>query len=685
MPSSEPAVDIGVDIGGTFTDIVCRRVGEPIRTLKIPTTRGDPSEAVLNAITHLARNLGVAAADVARFLHGTTIATNAVLERKGAKIGLIASEGFRDILEIGYQLRQDLHRIILEPVTPVFLAPGARRKEVREQVSAQGEVIVPLDEASVRHAVAELVAEGVRAIAVCYLFSFLYPKHEQRTRELIQATHPEIAVSLSSEVDPTFREYERTVVTAFDAYMKPVVGRYLERLEDGLRAACVTAPLQIMQSRGGLAGASVARKRPVRLFLSGPAAGVIGGAIVGRSSGYRELITIDVGGTSSDIALVEGGEPVIRAQGSIAGFPVRVPMVDVNAIGAGGGSIAWLDGAGGLRVGPHSAGSEPGPACYGRSGEEATVTDASVILGWLDPAYFAGGSVLLDPTRARDAIERRVARPLGLSVEDAALGIHRVVNAQMAEGIRLVSIRRGLDPRRFTLVALGGAGPIHATALAAELGILNVLIPRHPGVLSAAGLLAAPIEHEVAIAFPRPLAALDFADVRGILDELDRSCARLMAEEIIGSMRMAIRYSADVWYVGQSYHLEVPLDTDAPDPMAKLYREFLALHDRIYGHATEQPAAMVNLRSVHRAGGSDRLDEGPYRPLDTDPRKPPRPIRVAGARTPVQAAIYQRAAMPIGLTFAGPAIVEQDDTTTLVEPGWRGAVLDNGNLLLTRG
>jgi N-methylhydantoinase A/oxoprolinase/acetone carboxylase beta subunit len=328
------------------------------------------------------------------------------------------------VLEIGYQLRQDLHRILLEPVTPVFLAPGGQRREVREQVSAQGEVIVPLDEASVRQTAAELVADGAEAIAVCYLFSFLHPQHEHRTRELIEAAHPGVAVSLSSEVDPTFREYERTVVTAFDAYMKPIVGRYLERLESGLQAARVTAPLQIMQSRGGLAGTSVARRRPVRLFLSGPAAGVIGGAIVGRSSGHRDVITIDVGGTSSDIALVEGGEPVIRAQGNIAGFPVRVPMVDVNAIGAGGGSIAWLDGAGGLRVGPHSAGSEPGPACYGRGGEEATVTDASVVLGWLDPAFFAGGSMPLDPLLARATIEQRIARPLGLSVEDAALGIH---------------------------------------------------------------------------------------------------------------------------------------------------------------------------------------------------------------------------------------------------------------------
>ena len=678
-------VDIGVDIGGTFTDIVCRRAGEPMRTLKIPTTRGDPSQAVLNAMTHLARELDVPPDDITRFLHGTTIATNAVLERKGAKIGLITSEGFRDVLEIGYQLRQDLHRILLEPVTPIFLAPGAQRKEAREQVSASGEVIVPLDEASVRQAVAELVVDGVQAIAVCYLFSFLHPEHERRTRELIEAMAPGIAVSLSSEVDPTFREYERTVVTAFDAYMKPVVSRYLERLEAGLRAAHVTAPLQIMQSRGGLAGTSVARKRPVRLFLSGPAAGVIGGAIVGRSSGYRDLITIDVGGTSSDIALVEGGQPVIRSQGSIAGFPVRVPMVDVNAIGAGGGSIAWIDGAGGLRVGPHSAGSEPGPACYGRGGEEATVTDASVVLGWLDPAYFAGGSVALDPSLARTTIERRIAQPLGLTVEDAALGIHSVVNAQMVEGIRLVSIRRGLDPRRFTLVPLGGAGPIHATALAAELSITNVLVPRNPGVLSAAGLLAAPVEHEVAIAFPRPLANLDFAHVRSALNELDRSCARLMAEESIGQLAVSIQYSADIWYIGQSYHLEVPLIVDAPDPLDKLYRDFLMLHDRIYGHATEQPAAIVNLRTVHRAGGSDHLDEGAYRALGSDPHKPRREIRVAGVRAPVAAAIYHRAAMPVGLTFAGPAVVEQDDTTTLVEPGWHGVVLDNGNLLLTRG
>ncbi|MFL5284965.1 MAG: hydantoinase/oxoprolinase family protein [Rhodopila sp.] len=685
MPIHAQSVDIGVDIGGTFTDIVCRCRGEPIRALKFPTTKGDPSLAVLNAIGHLSQDLGIDPADIARLLHGTTIATNAVLERKGAKIGLITSTGFRDTLEIGSQLRQELHRVLLEPVTPVFLAPGAQRKEAIEQVSAQGDIVTPLDEASVCQAAAELMEDGVEAIAVCYVFSFLHPEHEQRSRALIEAQHPGVAISLSCEVDPTFREYERTVVTAFDAYMKPIVGRYLERLHDGLAAAQVSAPLQIMQSRGGLSGTAVARKRPVRLFLSGPAAGVIGGAIVGRSSGHLDLITIDVGGTSSDIALVEGGQPVIRAQGSIAGFPVRVPMVDVNAIGAGGGSIAWIDGAGGLRVGPQSAGSDPGPACYGRDGQQATVTDASVVLGWLDPAYFAGGSVALDPGLARAAIDQCIARPLGLSGEDAALGIHRVVNAQMVEGIRLVSVRRGLDPRRFTLVALGGAGPIHATALAAELSIGSVLIPRHPGVLSAAGLLAAPIEHEVATAFPRNLATLDVAEARHALAALDRQCASLMAEESVGDLPVIIQHAADVWYIGQSYHLAVPLTLDTADPLGILYRDFLALHNRIYGHASQQPAAIVNLRSVHRAGGSDHLDEGKYRASGAIMNRPPRAIRTAGHPAPVQAAIYVREALPSGMTFTGPAIVEQADTTTLVEPGWRGTVLPNGNLLLTRG
>ncbi len=683
-PPKPRRIDVGVDIGGTFTDVVCRSPGEPIRAVKLPTIRGDPSAAVLRSIAYMSRHWDVAPVEIARFLHGTTIATNAVIERKGAKIGLITSSGFKDVLEMGRGSRQALYRAILEPETPVFLAPGSRRKEVKEQVSAKGEVVVPLDEAEVEHAAGQLIVDGAEAIAICFIFSFLNPAHELRAREVIRARHPDLMVSLSCEVDPVFREYERTVVTAFDAYMKPVVERYLGKLERGLLEAGVGAPLQVMQSRGGLAGTKVARKRPVRLFMSGPAAGVIGGTIVGRMAGKGDLITIDIGGTSSDIALVEGGRPIIRPEGKIAGFSVRVPMVDVNAIGAGGGSIAWLDTAGGLRVGPHSAGSEPGPACYGRGGEEATVTDASVVLGYLDPDFFAGGSLRLIPTLAHEVIAKKVARPLGLAVEEAALGIHRVINAQMVEGIRLVSIRQGVDPRRLTLVALGGAGPLHATALAAELAIGNVLIPRHPGVLSAAGLLAAPIEHEVAQAFPRALGGLSLTEVRRALAGLDRGCARLMAEDRVAPQAVSVEYFADMWYVGQSYPLEVPLRMSERDPLASLYEDFLALHDRIYGHSTRSPAAIVNLRAVHRAGGSDSVGELGYEPTGTDARKTSRLIRVAAERGPVLAEIYDRAAMVPGFTFWGPAIVEQDDTTTLVEPDWRGTVVSDGNLYLER-
>src|SRR6185437_315221 len=494
---------------------------------------------------------------VVRFAHGTTVATNAVLERKGARVGLITTEGFRDVLEIGRQMRHQMYDLVLQPETPVFLAPRRFRKEVRERLDAQGNVLVPLEEDSARRAIIELVEQQVQAIAVCLLFSFLDPTHEQRVRDLIAELCPGLPVSLSSEVDPAFREYERTCVTAFDTYIKPLVADYLAGIENSLSAAGFSVPLLVMQSRGGLASSSVARKRPVRLFLSGPAAGVVGGVEAGRAAGIADLITVDIGGTSCDIALISGEEPLIRPEGVIDGFPVRVPMVDVTAIGAGGGSIAWLDGAGSLRVGAHSAGAEPGPACYGKGGLLATVTDASVVLGYVDPGHFAGGTLSLRTDLAHAAVERTIAKPLGLTVEEAAAGIHRVLNAQMAEAIRLVSIGRGIDPRDYALLPLGGAGPMHACALANELGMASIIVPPHPGVLSAAGLLGAPIEHEVARAFPCPLASLDAAMVEEGLRDLDRRCAELMQAEQVDDA--TVSHYADVCYVGQSYHLEVPL------------------------------------------------------------------------------------------------------------------------------
>jgi N-methylhydantoinase A/oxoprolinase/acetone carboxylase beta subunit len=490
-------------------------------------------------------------------------------------------------------------------------------------------------------------------------------------------------VSLSCEVDPAFREYERTCATAFDAYVKPVVGRYLESMERDLAAAGIGAPLQIMQSRGGVCSSSVARRRPVRLFLSGPAAGVVGALEAGHQVGIDDLITVDIGGTSCDVALIGGGAPLNRAESTIGGYGVRVPSVDITTIGAGGGSIAWIDAGGALRVGPESAGSEPGPACYDRGGEAATVTDASLILGYIHPDYFAGGSLRLAPLRARQIVERTVAEPLGMSVEAAALGIHRVLNAQMSEAIRLVSIGRGIDPRGYALLPLGGGGPLHACALARELGITRIAVPLHPGVLSASGLLSAPVEHEISAAFQRDLQATAWPEVRTALDDLDLACGRLMRDENAPPERTRIRYFADVCYVGQSHHLEIPLTAGAGDPLALLYQDFLVTHDRVYGYSTPSPARIVNLRTVHfspvdrpQAGRHNRPESGSARKRDR---------QILTTEGPAIAAVYDRAALADGAEIAGPAIIEQIDTTTLIEAGWRGTVAPNGTLLLTTG
>jgi N-methylhydantoinase A len=422
----------------------------------------------------------------------------------------------------------------------------------------------------------------------------------------------------------------------------------------------------------------------VRMFLSGPAAGVIGARTVGRAIGLDDLISVDIGGTSCDIALIHAGKPLIRAEGLVDRYPIRVPMVDVNAIGAGGGSIAWIDSAGGLRVGPHSAGSDPGPACYGTGGEDATVTDASIVLGYIDPSYFAGGSLKLEPERAWQVIEQRIARPLRLSVEQSALGIHRVVNAQMTEGIRLVSIRQGFDPRKFTLLALGGAGGLHATALADELGITRVAIPRYPGVLSAAGLLAADVEHEVSAAFPRALASLAFGDVEPVLRDLDARCADLMVHERVDASTVERSYFADVCYVGQSHTLEVPIEAQVPDPIERLYAEFIAAHDRVFGHSTNSPARVVNLRAVHRARHAAPAALSRHSASDAARRKVPRRILLPGSEQPVAVEVYERDMIDTATRLVGPAIIEQIDTTTLVGRGWHAHLLEDGNILLTR-
>jgi len=677
-------VQIGVDIGGTFTDIVALDGEGRLALAKVPSTPKDLLDGIGAAVGKVLALAGAPPGDVERFIHGTTVATNAVLEQKGAVTAVLTTEGFEDVLEMGRQKRSRMYDLEMDPETPSFLAPGRRRVGIRERLDARGAVLVPLDEGQVRAAVQTLRSQGVQAIAVCYLFSFVNPAHEQRTRELCAEIAPEISVSLSSEVDPTFREYERLCVTAFDAYLGPVVKRYLAGLADTLRGLGIRAVPLIMRSRGGIVSAALAARQPVTLFLSGPAGGVIGAGCAAERSGVRDFVSLDMGGTSNDVAVVRSGAPLLASEGSIGPYPVRTPMVDVNTIGAGGGSIAWIDAAGGLRVGPRSAGAEPGPACYGRGGDAATVTDASVVLGYLNPERFAGGALTLDVGAAERAVGA-IGRRLGVDTITAAAGIHRVINARMADQIRLVTIKRGYDPRQFSLVVLGGAGPVHGAALAAEMGMAEVLVPEAPGVLAAFGLLAAAIEHHHARTLQARTDVADLAAVNRCLAELDAAGRARMHEEGVAAADVHVAYTADMRYVGQAYELEVPIAAPVaaervPDIVAALH----AVHERVYGYArTQQTVEFVNFRAVH----TYRLPRPVVRPsarahgrLD-DARVGERRAYFDGF---VSAAIYERARLPLGARLAGPAIVEQMDTTTVIPPGVTAVVDDAGNLRLRR-
>src|SRR5258705_7462158 len=599
-PSGGECVQIGVDIGGTFTDIVALdRTGRLVLT-KVPSTPKDLLEGIAAATTKVLALAGGKPGDVERFIHRTTVATNTILEQKGATTAILTTQGFEDVLEMGRMKRSRMYDLDMDPEVPTFLAPRRRRLGIRERLDAKGHVLVPLHEADVRQAVQTLRAQGVSAIAVCYLFSFLNPAHERRTREIIAELAPEMSVSLSSEVDPTFREYERLCVTAFDAYLGPVVKRYLAGLAETLRGLGVPGVPLIMRSRGGIVSAALAAQQPVTLFLSGPAGGVIGAAFAAERSGVANFVSLDMGGTSNDVALVREGRPLLVGEGAIGPFPVRTPMVDVNTIGAGGGSIAWIDAPGGLRVGPRSAGAEPGPACYARGGDEATVTDASVVLGYLNPARFAGGALTLDVAAAERAVAV-LGRRLGLDPVAAGAGIHRVVNARMADQIRLVTIKRGYDPRQFSLVVLGGAGPVHGAALAAEMGMTEALVPEAPGVLAAFGLLAAAIEHQHARTLQARTDVADLDAVNRCLLDLDAAGRGRMREEGVAADQVRVAYTADSRYVGQAYELEVPIAMPVTrERMPDILAAFHAVHERVYGYArTQQPVEFVNFRAVH--------------------------------------------------------------------------------------
>ena len=679
-------IEIAIDVGGTFTDVVATVEGRLAQVTKVPTTPGHLVRGVLSGVESILARLDGSGSQVQRFVHGTTIGTNAVLERRGARIVVLTTEGFEDVLELGRLRRTALYDLFADAETPVFLAPRRRRYGVPERIDARGRVVRELDEAALRDIVANAIeVEKADAFAVCYLFSFLDDRHEQRTREIIHEIAPQASVSLSSDVNPIFREYERTVVTAFDAYVKPVLNAYLAVLGRELNAVGISTRLQVMQSRGGIASAENALTRPVQLLLSGPAAGVIGGQFEGARGGCRDVITFDMGGTSSDVALVRDGRPLTTTEAKMRTWPLRVPMIDVSTIGAGGGSIAWIDPAGGLRVGPRSAGSDPGPACYPGGGPDPTVTDASVVLGYLNPRNFAGGQLTLDVDAAHRAVGG-LAERLGMSVREAALGIHRVVNANMADQIRLGSVKRGHDPRKFALVAFGGAGPVHGGPLVADIGIPTMIVPENPGVLSALGLLVAPVEHEHMRTFVARTPDIDVANMRDVLATLDAQGLAAMETEGVARDRISTRHAADMRYVGQSYELEVdvPDTTDASTP-DELARRFHDAHERVYAHAQRGNAVeTVNLRVVHSFRPAPPSPAGD-RAGRADGNEARETRRTVFAEHPdgVDAAVFDRSDLAPGTVIDGPAIVEQPDTTIVVYPGHRCTVGDDGLLFVT--
>ncbi|MCW3044800.1 MAG: N-methylhydantoinase [Actinobacteria bacterium] len=623
---------------------------------KVPTTPDDQSEGFDLGLREALERSGDPAPSL--IAHGTTVATNAVLERRGALTALVTTEGFADLLVIGRQNRPSLYDLWAdrpEPLVPRALAAG-----VGERVGPSGEVLTPLDEGGARDVVAALLDAGAESLAVCLLFSFANPAHERRIAALARDLSPTVRVSLSCDVSPEFREYERASTVALDAYVGPVVERYLDRIRT--RSASLGAGVVVMRSGGATMTLEEAVREPVHTLLSGPAAGVRGAVLVAGAAGMDDLVTFDMGGTSTDVCLVEGGEPALAAESSIGGLPFRTPAVAVHTVGAGGGSLLWIDPAGALRAGPASAGAVPGPASYGRGGTEPTVTDAHVVLGHLQPDGLLAGRLPLDTYAARKAFDP-LASALGAGVEEVAAAGIAAVEAQMAKAIRVVTVERGRDPRDLTLVAFGGAGPMHATAIAAGLEVSTVLVPLPAGVLSALGLLTAPQATDVALT--RPMRDPDPADVAALLAGLSDRASELLARQ--GAERASVQYRIDCRYAGQAH--EVPVAVAAAPDLSRVATDFAAAHRARYGWDAEgEPVELVTFR-VRAAGPEPRL-------------RLPDVLPGGGARPLPGTAGYLRADLGAGDRFAGPCLVWGDDATVVVDEGWDAEVDRHGSLIL---
>jgi N-methylhydantoinase A/oxoprolinase/acetone carboxylase beta subunit len=684
---------LGVDVGGTFTDLIYvdDEAGR-ILVHKIPTTPDDPSEGTVQGLRELTEQAGEAPSALDQVFHGTTIATNIVIEHNGAAVGLITTEGYRDILHIARHKKplnfsnyQDL------PWQKYPIVRRRHRLTVPERILKDGSVLVPLDEDRVRDRIHTLKEAGVEAVAVCFLFSFLNPAHEQRVAEIVREEFPEAFLSVSSDVLPQYREYERFSTVCLNAYIGPKVSRYVRRLEEQLEGLEMRTKLHLMTSASGVATPEGAVARPVNLLMSGPVAGVVGGIWAGKQAGYDNVITLDVGGTSADIGLAQEGRLRMKhlLDTRVGPYQAMIPMVDVDTIGAGGGSIAYVDRGGIFHVGPRSAGADPGPAAYGRGGTEPTATDALANLGWLLPEAFLGGQMELRVDLARTAFEQGPAQALGMSVEEASMGAVQILTHSMVQSIEENSVRKGYDPRDFALVAAGGAGPLFAAQIALEVGTPWVLVPPHPGITSAMGLLATDMVYEYASTTYQRVSKLDAAALQQKFEELEEQARAQLEEDGIPLDSMLIQRVADCRYLGQGYELRVDVEPGAiDDEWAENVRtSFHDIHEREYSRRFEESDIEVPNIRVRGIGLMPRLEppeveHGPESPEDARRYERDAWFRVQGELTQVPTRFYERSALKAGNRLTGPAIVNQYDSTTVIPPGISAHVDRFGNIII---
>ncbi|HEV8474837.1 MAG TPA: hydantoinase/oxoprolinase family protein, partial [Methylomirabilota bacterium] len=668
---------VGIDVGGTFTDLtaVDETTGRVVIS-KVPSRPRDEARAVLDGLDAL----GIAARDVRRLVHGTTVGTNAVLERRGARVAILTTAGFRDLIEIGRTKRNIPALFVPTFVRPRPVVERKHRFEVVERLAADGTVVTPLDTASVERALDAALASGAEALAVCLLHAYLDPAHERVIADAAKGRCPGVPVSCSADVVAEYREFERFSTTVLNAYLQPLMDAYLTGLEERLRATGYVHGVLTVASSGGMMTTETARRLPIKTIFSGPAGGVSQACHAGAACGVGDFITYDMGGTSTDVCLVRELTPLATSDGMIGAFPVKVPQIDMHTVGAGGGSIAWLDVDGSLQVGPRSAGASPGPAAYGLGGVEPTVTDANVVLGRIGATRRLGGRIALDATLAQRAVAGLATRMGGaLGVEALADGIVRIAVARMTSAIREISIQRGHDPRDFTLIAFGGAGPMHAVALAEEIGIPRVLVPRHPGNFSALGLLASDVKHDD-VRTRVGLLGERWATLEAVFAEMETGARRQLELEGFGSAQQRVRRSLDLRYRGQAFELNVAL---AGEPRADVEAAFHRLHAATYGHANlEAVIELVNARltawGVVAKPAAEHLATA-ARPLD-EALLERRGVWFDGRRH--DCPVWERERLPAPATLTGPAIVEEFGATTVIPPGWRASVDEQGNLRL---